>query len=92
MAHHEVLGERLTALELSGGARGTKHTVTGRAKQIDQAEIEWKLGTDDCEIERLASSERLELCHGARFDRNHVGIVGNAGVSRCARDRDVRAA
>ena len=43
MARHEVLGERLTALELRGGARGTEDAVTGRAKSIDDAEIERKL-------------------------------------------------
>ena len=83
VARHERLRERLAALELRGGARGTEDAVARRAKAIDDAEIERQLGTDDREIEPLAIGERA----AARRRRStSIGkdarVARDAGVSR----------
>ena len=65
VARHERLRERLAALELSRGARGTDDAMAARAKAIDDAKIERQLGTDDRQIETLAIGERRELVNRA---------------------------
>ena len=81
MTRHERLGERLAALELSGGARRTEDPVAGGAEAIDDAAIERQLGSHDREVEAIALGERQQLVHVADVDGKNACISRDAGIS-----------
>ena len=84
VAGHERFRERFTAFELGRDLGRSENAMPRRAKPIDDATIEWQLGTDDREIEALAIGERTELVDGATLHGFRARVARDPGVARRA--------
>ena len=81
VVEHELLGERLRRLDLSGGAGGAEDRQARRAEAIDDARLERRFGTDDGEVDVAVASEALEAVDVAHVDRDALAELGDAGVA-----------
>ena len=82
MLRHEGLREGLAALELSCSAARPEDAKPVRREEVDDAAIEWQLGTDDGEIDAFALREREE-----RVDIAALILATRTRHARCPRFR-----
>jgi hypothetical protein len=95
---HELLGERLAALEARGRARRPERGDAPGRERVDEAERERRLGADDHEVDRKRLRERdlrLDVARAravALRDARDAGIAGRGvhfmkGAGQAPRER-----
>jgi hypothetical protein len=72
---HDLLGERLGALQPGGGGRWAEGGDAGRADAVGQAVDQRRLGADDDEVDALGAGD------GQRLAVDDPGVAGDARVA-----------